>query len=99
VAPGNDVLNRAWQWILEQLAFLAVLVVLAAAFLYLIVEPNHWRRGSGVVAVAVLLAALLRAVLSPARAGLLAVRARWIDVLVYAAMGGVILGVAIRLHG
>jgi hypothetical protein len=41
---------------------------------------------------------VLRAVLPPARVGLLVVRARWIDVLAYAAMGGVILGVAIRLH-
>jgi phosphatidylglycerol lysyltransferase len=47
---------------------------------------------------AFLLAAVLRAVLPARRAGLLAVRARWLDVLVYAVMGGVILGVAIRLH-
>ena len=92
-------LNRAWQWMVEQLAFLVVLLVVAAAFLYLIVEPGHWRRGSGGVAVAMLLAALLRAVLPPARAGLLVVRARWIDVVVFAVMGGLILGVAVRLHG
>jgi Flp pilus assembly protein TadB len=92
------VLRRAWQWTVEQLAFLAVLAVLAAAFVYLLVEPGHWRRGSGVVATATLLAAVLRAVLPPRRAGLLAVRARWIDVVVYALMGGVILGAAIRLH-
>ena len=92
-------LNRAWQWVVEQLAFLVVLLVVAAAFLYLIVEPGHWRRGSGVVAVAMLLAAVLRAVLSPTRAGLLVVRARWIDVVVYAVIGGLILGVAVRLHG
>jgi hypothetical protein len=93
-----SVLSRAKQWVVEQLAFLGVLVVLAAAFGYLLVAPGHWRRGSGVVAVAMLLAAVLRAVLPPARVGLLVVRARWIDVLAYAAMGGVILGVAIRLH-
>jgi ABC-type uncharacterized transport system permease subunit len=92
------VLGRAWQWTVEQLAFLAVLAVLAAAFVYLIFEPGHWRRGSGAVAAATLLAALLRAVLPQARAGLLAVRARWIDVLLYVVIGGVILGVAIRLH-
>jgi hypothetical protein len=91
-------LQRAWQWTLEQLAFLAVLVLLGAAFVYLIVEPGHWRRGSGVIAVATLLAAVLRAVLPQSRAGLLAVRARWIDVVAYAVMGGAILGLAIRLH-
>jgi hypothetical protein len=93
------VLGRAKQWTIEQLAFLTVLVVLAAAFVYLLVEPGHWRRGSGAVAAAVLLAAVLRAVLPQARAGLLVVRARWLDVVAYVVMGGAILGVAIRLHG
>jgi hypothetical protein len=93
------VLKRARQWIVEQVPFLTVAGLLAAAFLYLIVEPAHWRRGSGALGVAILLAAALRAVLSTQRAGLLAVRARWLDVLAYLAMGGVILGVDIRLHG
>jgi hypothetical protein len=93
------VLNRARQWILDQLPFLAVLALLVVAFLYLIVEPGHWRRGSGVVAVAMLVAAVLRGVLPGHRAGLLAVRARWLDVLAYVVLGGVILGVDIRLHG
>jgi hypothetical protein len=93
------VLNRARQWIVGQLPFLAVLALLVAAFLYLIVEPGHWRRGSGVVAAAMLLAAILRGGLSSQRAGLLAVRARWLDVLAYLVLGGVILGVDIRLHG
>jgi hypothetical protein len=93
------VLGRVLRWLTEQAAFLAVLVVLAAAFGYLIVEPGRWGRGSGVVAVAVLLAAVLRTVLPSGRVGLLAVRARWVDVLLYVVLGGVILAVDIRLHG
>jgi hypothetical protein len=93
------VLTRARRWIIEQIAFLVVLVILGVAFLYLIVEPGRWGRGSGVVAVAVLLAGLLRLVLPTARAGLLAVRSRWLDVLTYLVLGGLILGVDIRLHG
>jgi hypothetical protein len=93
------VLSRAWQWVVEQLAFLVVLAVLAAAVLYLIVEPGHWRRGSGVVSVAMLIAAVLRAAVPPQRVGLLAVRSRWLDVAAYLVLGGVILGVDIRLHG
>jgi hypothetical protein len=93
------VLRRALRWVEEQIAFLVVLLVLAAAFVYLIVEPGRWGRGSGVVAVAVLLAALLRATLSSPRAGMLAVRARWLDSLAYLVLGGLILGVDIRLHG
>jgi hypothetical protein len=92
------VLRSALRWISEQLAFLAVLLVLAAAFAYLIAEPNHWRRGSGVISVGVLLAAVLRTVLPSARAGLLAVRSRWVDAALYLAMGGLILAVDIRLH-
>jgi hypothetical protein len=92
------VLTRALRWIVEQLAFLAVLVVLAAAFGYLIVEPGRWGRTSGVVAVAVLLAALLRAVLPGGRVGMLAVRSRWFDAACYLALGGVILAVDLRLH-
>jgi hypothetical protein len=92
------VLNRALHWIVEQLAFLAVLVVLAAAFGYLIVEPDRWRRGSGLVSVAVLLAGVLRALLPGTRVGLLAARSRWVDAACYLALGGVMLAVDIRLH-
>ena len=92
-------LRRALRWIEDQLAFLVVLVILAAAFVYLILEPGRWGRGSGVVAVAVLLAAALRVTLSTHRAGMLAVRARWLDSVAYLALGGVILVVDIRLHG
>jgi hypothetical protein len=92
------VLGRAWRWIVAQLAFLAVLVVFAAAFLYLLVEPHRTARVTGVFAVALLLAGLLRALLPTARVGLLAVRPRWIDVALYLALGGLILGLDIRLH-
>jgi len=95
----RDVLARAWAWVVEQLAFLVVLLVLAAAFVYLIVEPGRWGRGSGVVAIGMLLAAVLRVGLPTERAGLLAVRARWLDVAAYIVFGGVILAVDIRLHG
>jgi hypothetical protein len=92
------VLARALRWITEQFAFLVVVAVLAAAFGYLIVEPGRWGRTSGVVAVAVLLAAVLRAVLPVSRVGLLAVRSRWFDAACYLALGGVILAIDLRLH-
>jgi hypothetical protein len=92
------VLSRALRWITEQLAFLLVLAVLAAAFGYLLVEPGRWGRTSGVVAAAVLLAGVLRAVLPLARVGMLAVRSRWLDSACYLVLGGVILAVDLRLH-
>jgi Protein of unknown function (DUF3017) len=92
------VLNRTRQWIAEQFAFLAVVLVLAGAFVYLILEPGRWGRTSGVVAVAVLVAGLLRALLPASRVGMLAVRSRWFDAACYLALGGVILAVDLRLH-
>ena len=91
-------LNRTRQWIAEQFAFLAVVLVLAGAFVYLILEPGRWGRTSGVVAVAVLVAGLLRALLPASRVGMLAVRSRWFDAACYLALGGVILAVDLRLH-
>jgi len=88
----------AGRWIKSQVAFLIVSGLLATAFLYLLVVPGRWGRVSGVVAVAMLLAGVIRAALPTARVGLLAVRARWIDAALYFALGGLILAVDIRLH-
>jgi len=93
-----DVLARALRWIVEQVAFLAVVVVLGAAFVFLIIEPGRWGRTSGVIAVAVLLAGALRAVLPATRVGMLTVRSRWVDTACYLALGGVILAIDLRLH-
>jgi peptidoglycan/LPS O-acetylase OafA/YrhL len=90
--------RRRWRRRLAgQLPFLAVLALLAAAAIYLAFWPGHWRRGTGVIAGAMLLGALLRLLLPNARAGLLRVRARWLDVAWYGGLGVVLLGVAIRL--
>jgi Protein of unknown function (DUF3017) len=92
------VLGRTLRWIGTQIAFLVVLTVLAVAFCYLLVVPGRWGRAAGIVAVAVLLAGLLRAVAPTAWVGFLAVRARWVDTVLYLALGGLILAVDIRLH-
>lgn len=91
-------LRTTRHWIIEQLAFLVVVAVLVAAFVYLIVESGRWGRSAGGMSVAVLLAGLLRLVLPTRHAGLLAVRSRWLDAACYLALGGVILAVDIRLH-
>ena len=92
-------LGRARRWVATQLAFVVVLVVLAAAFGYLLVEPHRTARVVGLFAVALLLAGLLRAVLPTSRAGLLAVRGRPVDVAIYLVLGGVLLALDLRLHG
>lgn len=91
-------LGRGWRWVREQLAFLIVLGGVAAAFLYLLVEPGHWRRGTAAIAATVLVAAVLRIVAPTARVGLLAVRSRWVDAFCYLALGGLILAVDLRLQ-
>ncbi|SHG01405.1 Protein of unknown function [Jatrophihabitans endophyticus] len=91
-------LARSWRWIREQLAFLIVLAGVVAAFGYLLVEPGHWRRGTMALGVVVLVAGVLRLTMPTARVGLLAVRSRWLDTVVYLVLGGLILAVDIRLH-
>ncbi len=93
------VLARTRRWITEQFAFLAVFVILAAAFLYLVIEPRHWGRCSGLIAVALLLAGVLRGCLPTERAGLLSVRSRVGDTVCYLVLGGMVLALDIRLHG
>jgi len=92
------VLGRALRWTGAQLAFLLVLAVLASAFAYLLAAPHRTGRVTGLFAAAMLLAGLERAVLPTARVGLLAVRARWVDVVLYLVIGGVILALDLRLH-
>jgi DUF3017 family protein len=82
---------------LRQGAFLSVIALLVIAVLYLTVQPRHWERGTAVIAVAMLVAAVLRCLLPESRAGLLGVRGRWWDVPVYAVLGVLILVVDVRL--
>jgi Na+/H+ antiporter NhaD/arsenite permease-like protein len=80
-----------------QAPYLAVLAFLAAAIVFLLLQPAHWRRGVAAIAGAVLLAAVLRLLLPEPAAGMLAVRRRWLDVATYLMLGGLILFVDIRL--
>lgn len=92
-------LTRGLRWVREQVAFLAVLITLAAALLYLLVEPGRWGRTSGGIAVALFLAGVIRAA-SPSRlVGMLAIRSRVIDSITYLVLGGLILAIDVRLHG
>lgn len=66
-----------------------VLVLVAVAALR--IAQYHWRQGAVIVGGALLVAAVFRAVLPAAKAGLLGVRGRPVDVITYAALGLVIL--------
>jgi hypothetical protein len=81
-----------------QAPFLIVLLLVVGVFVYLTIEPGHWRRGTSALALAMLLAAALRVLVPSQRAGMLAVRGRWWDTLCYLALGVLILIVDIRLQ-
>lgn len=81
-----------------QAPFLIVLGIVLAVGGYLIAEPGHWRRGTAVVALAMFVAAAFRLTLSRTRAGLLAVRGRYVDAACYAVLGALILIVDLRLR-
>jgi hypothetical protein len=63
-------------------------VVLAIAAIGLLrVATANWREGAVLLGGSLLVAAVLRAVLPPERAGLLAIRSRVVDVLSYLGLG------------
>ncbi|EOD69347.1 DUF3017 domain-containing protein [Amycolatopsis vancoresmycina] len=80
-----------------QLPFAAVLLVVAVAALRIF--QYHWREGAALIGVALLLAAALRAVLPTARAGLLAIRGKIVDVVTFTALAAAVLYVALTIIG
>ena len=72
-----------------------VMLVVAAGILRIV--QYHWREGTLLIAGAMLLAAVLRAVLRDERVGLIAVRSKAVDVLLYAAFGLLMILVAVTM--
>nr|WP_076477427.1 DUF3017 domain-containing protein [Williamsia sterculiae] len=83
---------RRLRALLVQLPFLLVIVLVAIAAVFLMVE--RWRRGAVILGSAALVASLLRALLPSSRVGLLQVRTRMTDVVMTAAVGITILWLA-----
>jgi hypothetical protein len=74
---------------------IAVLAVAAVGLLR--VATANWREGSVLLGGALLLAAVLRAVLPPDRAGLLAIRSRVVDILSYSGLGLAVVLLAVTI--
>lgn len=72
-----------------------VLGIAAAGMLRVLTQ--HWREGAALLAGALLIAAVLRVLLPDDRAGLLAVRGRVIDVVLYVGLGLVTLALAVTI--
>ncbi|MCI2419381.1 DUF3017 domain-containing protein [Saccharopolyspora sp. K220] len=75
------------------------LVLLVVLIGLLLISLGHWRRGSMLLGGALLLGAALRAVVPQERIGLLAIRSRTVDILLYGGFGLVIIAVAVTIRG
>jgi hypothetical protein len=81
----------------KNLPLLLVLAVLTVGLIRIVMY--HWREGTVLVGMALLLAALLRALLPSERVGLVAVRGRGADVLLYAGLAVAIMFVSLTIQG
>ncbi|WP_372672387.1 DUF3017 domain-containing protein [Amycolatopsis kentuckyensis] len=93
----RDTSDRRRQARFTQLPFAVVLLVVAVAALRIF--QYHWREGAALIGAALLLAAVLRAVLPTARAGLLAIRGKVVDIVTYTGLAAAVLYVALTIIG
>jgi hypothetical protein len=89
--------RRSRQSRFSQLPFAAVLLVVAVAVLRIV--QYHWREGTALIGAALLLAAVLRLALPTARAGLLAIRGKLVDVVTFTCLAAAVLYVALTIIG
>jgi hypothetical protein len=82
---------------LREAPFGLVMLIELAGVCSVFLAPQHWLRAVGVLAVGMLVAGLLRLVLSDERAGLLRVRRRSFDVACYWLLGIFAMVVALGL--
>ncbi|WP_007025042.1 DUF3017 domain-containing protein [Saccharomonospora iraqiensis] len=83
--------------LLVHLPFAAVLLLVALAGLR--IAMYHWREGAVLIGGALLVAAVFRAALTTAQAGMLVIRGRVVDIASYAGLGLVILFLALTITG
>ena len=79
------------------LPFAAVLTVVLVGLVRIM--QYHWRQGGVLLGVALLLAAALRLLLSDEQAGLIVIRSRVVDALLYSGLGAAMLFVALTITG
>jgi hypothetical protein len=81
--------------VLAHLPFGLVMAVVALGVLRIIMY--HWREGTVLMGVALVMAAGLRVLLSDEQAGLIAIRGRGVDALTYTGFGVCMLAVALTI--
>lgn len=93
----NHQQSRDRSGVAAHLPFALVVVVVLAGLVR--VAQYHWREGTFVIGVALLLAAGLRVLLTDEQAGLIAIRSRPVDVLLYSGLGLAIIWVTLTIVG
>ncbi|MBP2322610.1 hypothetical protein JOF56_002995 [Kibdelosporangium banguiense] len=88
--PPNTRLRDQWP-------FLTVLLIVAVGLIRIVMY--HWRDGTTLIGVGLLVAAVLRLLLPDKRAGLLAVRKRRVDMLLYGGFGLMIIYISLSIIG
>jgi Protein of unknown function (DUF3017) len=83
--------------VLTHLPFGMVMAVVLLGLLRILLY--HWRQGTVLIGIALIMAAALRALLRDDQAGLIAIRGRGLDVLTYAGFGVCVLFVAMTIQG
>jgi hypothetical protein len=77
-----------------------LLLVLAVATFGLIrIVQYHWREGTVLIGVALVMAGVLRALLPDGRIGLVAIRGRGMDMLLYGGLGLAVMAVSLTITG
>lgn len=77
--------------------FAAVLLVVLVGFLR--IAGQHWREGSVLLGLALLVAAGLRGTVAREKLGLLVIRSRAVDVALYGGLGLVVIAIAVTITG
>ncbi|MEU5691221.1 DUF3017 domain-containing protein [Actinosynnema sp. NPDC020468] len=81
----------------QHLPFALVLAVVGLGVLR--IAQYHWRQGAVLIGIALLIAALLRMLVTDEQAGLIAIRGRGIDALLYSGLGFSVIVVAMTIIG
>lgn len=88
--PPNTKLRDQWP-------FAIVLLIVAVGLVRIVMY--HWRQGTTLIGIALVVAAVLRLLLPDGRAGLLAVRKRRVDMLLYGGFGLMIVYMSLSIIG
>ena len=81
----------------KHLPLLLVLAVTAAGLIRIVMY--NWREGTVLLGLALVLAGVLRALLPADRVGLVAIRSRAVDVLLYGGLGLMMMAVSLTITG